>query len=175
MNYEQILIEEKGSIIGMLLNRDADIETAKDIYQDLFIKVKITLETGKYFEQGKFKGWLKFVARNMYMDILRKKYRSKEMPILYLKDERGNDISITNYSPVLERNIEEQIIYDELLTEVWEAKKRIPANQQEVIDLRLTKGLSYKEISKKLNIGENTALGRFRYAKINIKKIMRGN
>lgn len=170
MNYEDKLIQMKHIIIGFLTNKGLSFMDAEDLYQELFIKVKITLETGVVFENEKrFYAWIFVIATNMYTDIFRKKSRSKEVEMNEWKNDKSS-INILGYKPDLEKNIEDEIIYTDTVNECMDAVSKLPESQKRIIELRLFKGMTYKDIVEKTGLGVNTLLGQFRYAKMNLRK-----
>ena len=186
MNYEGILIDEKKNIIKMLRYNGASKELAEDIYQDLFIKVKITLETGKYFEEGKYKNWLQFIAKNMFIDIQRKKYKSKVQPTVYIINGSGEEVNVSDFKKdealnpeeatiALEKEFDEDYAQDILISKVIDAQEKLPVQLQEIFNLRIRKGMKFIDISKMLKVKNNTVLGRMRYLRMNIKQMVNGN
>jgi len=169
MDYEQTLINNRTKLIDYFtFNLDQHI--AKDLYQDLFIKVKLTLATGKYFEQGKFMKWVMYVAKNLMIDHIRKIRRSKEIPMRYHYDNRGRESSALSYKSDQTLNAEDQIIYDDLCNEIITLYERLAEDQKEVMGMRIFRRMSYKDIVEETGRGQNTVLGQMRYAIINIKK-----
>ncbi len=174
MNYEQLIIDHKPKTLLMLSFKGASKELAEDIYQDMFIKVKITLDTGKYFEQGKFLGWLDFIAKNMYIDYLRKKTRSKVYSMHYTYDEKGREKNVLSYKSNGEDNIEDQMIEEEIKSRriklAMKSVNKLCDSQKTVIDLYLFKSYKFKEIGEMLGVSTSAVIGRYRNAQIQISR-----
>jgi RNA polymerase sigma-70 factor (ECF subfamily) len=141
-------------------------ELAEDIFQDVFVKVIKSLHGGKYAENGRFVSWVMRIAHNMIIDHFR---RQKNQQMIS-NDNQSYDIF--NHVRFSERTIEDELIYDQLLSQVSALVEMLPESQREVVKLRHYFGLSFKEISEETNVSINTALGRMRYALINLRKLM---
>ena len=148
-------------IYSKVLNRD----NAEDLFQETFIKVIKTLKRGVYNEEGKFLPWVMRIAHNLVIDFFRK---NKRFPSF---DKNGNfDIFqlVKDENPSIERLLIDKQILDDLQKIII----KLPQDQREVIDLRLYKEMSFKEISDATGVSINTALGRMRYAIINLRKLI---
>lgn len=143
---------------------------AEDIFQDTFIKVIKSLQKGKYNEQGIFVSWVIRIAHNLTIDYFRKQSR---MPT-YSNDENP-DIDIFNSKKFAEATIEDEIISDQIALEVRRLVDNLPNEQKEVVLLRHFGNLSFKEIAEQTDVSINTALGRMRYALINLRKLIEEN
>ncbi|MBE9468554.1 MAG: sigma-70 family RNA polymerase sigma factor [Bacteroidetes bacterium] len=139
---------------------------AEDIFQDTFIKVIKSLRLGKYNEEGKFVSWVLRIAHNLVIDYYRKEKHLK----VYSNDD--NEIDIFNSQKFSDRTIEEDIISNQISQEVKLLIEELPEDQKNVIILRHYAGLSFKEIAEQTNVSINTALGRMRYALINLRKLI---
>ena len=140
---------------------------AEDIFQDTFIKVIKSLRKGKYNEQGIFVSWVIRIAHNLTIDYFRKQSR---MPT-YSNDENP-DIDIFNSQKFSDATIEDEIILDQIASEVRQLVDILPKEQREVVLLRHFGNLSFKEIAEQTDVSINTALGRMRYALINLRKLV---
>jgi RNA polymerase sigma-70 factor (ECF subfamily) len=148
-------------IYSKVLNRD----TAEDIFQDTFIKVIKTLKRGSYSEEGKFLPWVMRIAHNLVIDHFRKNSR---MP----KFEGSDDFNIFSVIGDTGLNAEKQIIKDQVEGDVRRLIEELPDDQREVLVMRMYKDMSFKEISEATGVSINTALGRMRYALINLRKVI---
>ncbi len=148
-------------IFSKVYNRDI----AEDIFQDTFIKVIRTLKRGKYNEEGKFLPWVMRIAHNLVIDHFRK---NKRMP----KFDNSGDFNIFSVLSDGDLNAEKQLIKDQIESDVQELIKELPEDQLEVLTMRIYKDMSFKEISDRTGVSINTALGRMRYALINLRKII---
>jgi len=140
-------------------------EQAEDLFQEAFIKIITSLRKNHYNEQGKFLPWALRIAHNLVIDHFRKE---KLMPM----QRDTDDFSVIDILPQRSRNAVEQIEYDEKIGMVRELLEKLPYEQREVVILRHYAGLSFKEISKMLNINLNTALGRMHYAIIKMREMI---
>ena len=142
-----------------------DSYLVEDLLQETFIKVIDKLRTGKYQEQNKFLPWISRVAYNLCVDYYR---REKRLPKVTTRD--GFDIfSVLKFS---DASVEEKIIEDQTVVRVRTLIEQLPEEQREVLILRHYSDMSFKEISEVTGVSINTALGRMRYALINLRKLM---
>ena len=141
-------------------------QLAEDIFQDTFIKVVRSLHEGKYKDNGKFVSWVIRIAHNLIIDHFRKE---KQLNTCSNDNYQSN---IFNSKKLADDNIEDLIIKDQILNDVRLLIEQLPEDQKQVILLRHYGGLSFKEIAEQTNVSINTALGRMRYALINIRKLI---
>jgi len=149
-------------IFIMLKNQDL----AKDFLQETYIKVFNSLKSGKYTEKGAFLYWVLRIAHNLVIDYYR---RNKSFPTI---SNDSSDYDFFNSLSLSEKNIEQELIETQTNKDLRELINKLPAEQKEVILLRHYGGLSFKEIAKITNVSINTALGRMRYALINLRKLI---
>ncbi|WP_234409107.1 RNA polymerase sigma factor [Marinilabilia salmonicolor] len=150
-----------------LMVRQRDL--AEDIFQDVFVKVIHSLKGGKYAENGRFTSWVMRIAHNLIIDHFRKQKNQQ----MVSNDQHSFDLF--NNARYSDQTIEDQMVHDQLLSEVAALVEMLPESQKEVIRLRHYFGLSFKEIAEETNVSINTALGRMRYALINMRKMMEEN
>ena len=162
---EILIIRHKQRIFSFIISKVLDREVAEDIFQDTFIKVINTLKRGKYNEEGKFLPWVMRIAHNLIIDHFR---RNKRLPKFKNTDEF--DIFSVLSDEVL--NIEKQLIKNQILEDVKGMIDELPEDQKEVLIMRMYKDMSFKEISENTGVSINTALGRMRYALINLRKLI---
>lgn len=141
-------------------------EVAEDLFQDTFMRVVATLKGGKYAEQQKFSAWLMRITHNILVDYFRHLKNEKNISNDENEVDLFNDIKLAD-----ENNVETQMIKMQNLNGVERIIKMLPENQQEIINLRYYQDMSFKEIAVMLNCSINTALGRTRYALINLRKL----
>ncbi len=141
-------------------------ELAEDIFQDTFIKVINTLRSGNYHEEGKFVQWVMRIANNLKIDYFRKMQR---MPAF----ESNGEFDIFDIIYGTDPSIEQKMITEQLYAEVAEMVKYLPDEQREVLEMRIYQDISFKDIAEMTNVSINTALGRMRYALINLRKILK--
>jgi RNA polymerase sigma factor (sigma-70 family) len=164
--FEQLIYRHKNKVFAYISLYIRDQALAEDIFQDTFLKVIQSVKAGKYSDNGKFLSWVMRIAHNLIIDHFR---RIKQM----------NTISNDNYESDLfnskrfaEDNIEDDMIKRQIQKDVRNMISRLPEDQREVVILRHYAGLSFKEIAEITDVSINTALGRMRYALINMRKLM---
>ncbi len=145
-----------------------DRELTEDLFQETFIKVINTLKLGTYREEGKFSQWLMRIARNLVIDHYR---RLQKMS--YVENNNSNDLFDNVSEPTM--SIEQVMITNQIHESLLELVAQLPEEQREVLDLRLYKELSFKEIAEQTGVSINTALGRMRYAVLNLRKMALAN
>lgn len=163
------LIERHQSkIYGFIYSKINDRDLSNDIFQDTFIKVIKTLKSQSYNEEGKFLPWVMRIAHNLVVDHFRK---AKKMPF----QRETEEYSIFNYMTDNSLNIEGQIISEQVETDLAKLLDELPQDQKEVLIMRMYQDLSFKEIADLTGVSINTALGRMRYALLNLRKIIEKN
>jgi RNA polymerase sigma-70 factor (ECF subfamily) len=148
----------------MMVVRDKDL--AEDLFQDTFIKVINTLRLGNYREEGKFNQWIMRITRNLIIDHFRK---SQKMSFVDNSNENGSFFD--NFSEPT-HSIEQIMITEQIHDTLRSLIKLLPEKQQEVLIMRLYQDMSFKEIADLTNVSINTALGRMRYAILNLRKMV---
>jgi len=160
------LIERhKQRIYSFIYSKVLDRDITEDIFQDTFIKVIKTLKKGNYNEEGKFLPWVMRISHNLVIDHFRKNNR---MP----KYENNSDFNIFSVLSDNNLNAENRIIKTQVEHDVRRLVDELPEDQKEVLLMRMYQDLSFKEISEKTGVSINTALGRMRYALINLRKVI---
>jgi len=139
---------------------------AEDLFQETFIKVIQSLRAGKYKDNGKFLSWVIRIAHNLIIDHFRKE---KQMNSISNDD---SEVDLFNSKKLSDENIEELIINSQIKSEIRTLINELPDDQREVVLLRHYGGLSFKEIADQTDVSINTALGRMRYALINLRKLI---
>lgn len=166
-NSIEILIKRhKSRVYSYILLIVKNHELAEDVFQDTFIKVIRSLKRGKYTENGKFISWVLRIAHNLIIDHFRKGK---------LNGTISNDsceVDLFNSSKFSDENVEDLMVKDQILFEVKELIKELPEDQQQVIYMRHYQELSFKDIADQTGVSINTALGRMRYALINLRKLI---
>ena len=151
-------------INSKVLNRVA----AEDIFQETFIKVIKTLKCGKYNEEGKFLPWVMRISHNLVIDFFRK---NKRIPLYENRDEFDIFQRIGDES----QNIEGELINQQVVEDLQKLIVSLPEDQKEVLIMRLYRDMSFKEIAESTGVSINTALGRMRYAVLNLRKLVESN
>jgi RNA polymerase sigma-70 factor (ECF subfamily) len=155
-------------LTSFIYSKVLDRDITEDIFQDTFIKVIKTLKKGSYSEEGKFLPWVMRIAHNLIIDHFRK---TRRMP----RFDGNDDFNIFSIISDDKLNAEKQLIKDQIDSDLGILIRRLPADQKEVLVMRIYKDMSFKEISENTGVSINTALGRMRYALINLRKIIERN
>ena len=163
-----LINRHQSKIYGFIYSKIGDRDLSDDIFQDTFIKVIKTLKTSSYNEEGKFLPWVMRIAHNLVVDHFRK---AKKMPY----QRETEEYSIFNYMTDNSLNIEGQIISEQVESDLAKLLDELPADQKEVLVMRMYQDLSFKEIADLTGVSINTALGRMRYALLNLRKIIEKN
>ncbi len=164
-----LLIEKHQSkIYGFIYSKIADRDVSDDIFQDTFIKVIKTLKSNSYNEEGKFLPWVMRIAHNLVVDHYR---RNKKMP-LYRETEEFSIFSVMRDSTP---TIEKQLITEQVEFDLKRLIESLPDDQKQVLVMRMYQDLSFKEIADQTGVSINTALGRMRYALMNLRKVIEKN
>ncbi|MBO3117542.1 sigma-70 family RNA polymerase sigma factor [Winogradskyella sp. DF17] len=158
----------KQKIYSFIYSKVYDKDVTEDIFQDTFIKVIRTLKLGKYNEEGKFLPWVMRIAHNLVIDYFRKNNR---MP----KFDNAGEFSIFSVLSDSSLNAEKSLIKDQVESDVRRIIEELPEDQKQVLKMRIYQDMSFKEISERTGVSINTALGRMRYALINMRKVIEQN
>ena len=143
-----------------------DKQLADDVFQDTYVKVINTLKVGNYKEEGKFIQWVMRIAHNLIIDHFRK---SKKIPYVESQNDEYDIFDTISFS---DPSIEEQLVLNQIHSDVRRLIQFLPDEQKEVVHLRCYAGLSFKDIAEQTDVSINTALGRMRYALINLRKLI---
>lgn len=166
-SFEVLLNRHQSRVFAYIHMLVKDRQLADDIFQDTFIKVIRTLKGGTYSEEGKFIQWVMRIAHNLIIDHFRK---SKRLPLV---DNGPDDYRTADLLGLSDKNVEEQIITEQIHDDIRKMIDFLPSEQREVLYLRLYAEMSFKEIAEMTNVSINTALGRMRYALINMRKMVK--
>ena len=162
---ETLVNRHKLQIFNFINSKINDRDTSEDIFQDTFIKVIRTLKNGLYNEEGKFLPWIMRIAHNLVIDHFRK---SNRIPTIENKEEFDIFQFVSDTAP----NAENILIEDQILKDIQKLIQELPDDQKEVLIMRLYRDMSFKEIAENTKVSINTALGRMRYAIINLRKLI---
>tara|TARA_B100001146_G_scaffold214664_1_gene216163 strand:- start:263 stop:850 length:588 start_codon:yes stop_codon:yes gene_type:complete len=164
-SFEALIQKHKNKIYAFILSKIRNRDLAEDIFQDTFIKVINSLQKGKYNEEGKFLPWVMRIANNLVIDYFRK---SKKMRTIAPTD----NFDIFDILQDGEKNIEDNLVNNQIHKDLRKLIEHLPEDQKEVLKMRYYAELSFKEISESTGVSINTALGRMRYALINLRKLI---
>jgi len=165
---ELLISIHKKKIFNYILMQVKDLHLAEDIFQDVFIKVINTLKSGDYKDEGKFLPWVIRISHNLVIDYYRK---SKHFPMV----DNDNDKDIFDTIQTFENSIEYKMISDQIHTELRSLIELLPDDQKEVLKMRHYQEMSFKDIAESTEVSVNTALGRMRYAILNLRKLIEEN
>jgi RNA polymerase sigma-70 factor, ECF subfamily len=160
-----LIDRHQSKIYGFIYSKISDRDITDDIFQDTFIKVIKTLKSNAYNEEGKFLPWVMRIAHNLIIDHFR---RNKKMP-MFRETEEFSIFSIMTDNSM---TIENQMITDQVEKDLRKIIEELPHDQKEVLMMRIYQDLSFKEISELTGVSINTALGRMRYALMNLRKVI---
>jgi RNA polymerase sigma-70 factor (ECF subfamily) len=160
-----LIKRHESKIYGFIYSKIADRDISNDIFQDTFIKVIKTLKSNSYNEEGKFLPWVMRISHNLIVDHFRK---TKKMP-MYRETEEFSIFSIMSDDSL---TIEGKMILDQVEVDLKKLIQELPEDQKEVLIMRMYQDMSFKEISELTGVSINTALGRMRYALMNLRKII---
>lgn len=164
---ERLIHRHQDKVFAYILMIVRDKQLADDIFQDTFIKVINTIRAGSYKEEGKFIQWVMRIAHNLIIDHFRK---SRRLPLF---DNSHDDFDIFETIKFTDPSIEERIVTDQIHQDVRVLIEHLPAEQKEVLYMRHYYDMSFKDIAEQTGVSINTALGRMRYALINIRKLIK--
>ncbi len=162
---EKLIRRHQNRVFAYIIMVVKEKSLADDIFQDTFIKVINTLKSGTYKEEGKFLQWVMRIAHNLIIDHFRK---SKRIPVI---DVRDNDFDIFNTIRYTDDSVEKRMIIEQIHADLKKMIEFLPPEQKEVLKMRHYDELSFKEIAEQTSVSINTALGRMRYALINLRKL----
>ena len=153
--FDILLNRYKSSIHSYIYFIVRNKELTEDIFQETFVKVIMTIKQGRYTENGKFKAWITRIAHNLIIDNFRQEV----------------EIDLFNNIKLCDGTIEDNIVRHQVLSDVKKLVKHLPDNQREVLEMRYYQDLSFKEIADITGVSINTALGRMRYAILNMRRM----
>lgn len=163
--FETLLLRYKSKVYTNIYLIVRNRELSEDIFQDTFIKAIATIQQGRYVESGKFLAWVNRIAHNLIIDHFRREKNENTF------SADAVDYDIVNNSKLSEKSIEDIWSNEQVLADVVHLIDLLPTSQQKVIRMRYFEDLSFKEIAEKTNVSINTALGRMRYALLNMRRI----
>ena len=164
--FEELIHRYKNKVFAYISLYIRDQALVEDIFQDTFLKVIQSVKAGKYYDNGKFLSWVMRIAHNLIIDHFR---RLKQMNTMSNDDYESD---LFNSKKLADANIEDNIVRGQIRKDVRRLIGQLPDDQRKVVILRHYAGLSFKEIADITDVSINTALGRMRYALINMRKIM---
>lgn len=167
--FETLLMRHKDKVYRFIYMKVRDTALAEDIFQDTFIKVVRTLKSGAYNEEGKFLPWSMRIAHNLIIDHFRKKNKVR---MVSESSSLREDYNVFHTIDNDEKNIQEEMSQIELEAQMVDLIEYLPESQRDILTKRIFKEMSFKDIAEEEDISINTALGRMRYALINLRKLI---
>ena len=167
--FEILLSRYKSKVYTYIYLIVRNKELSEDIFQETFIKAIATIQQGRYVETGRFLGWVNRIAHNLIIDHFRREKNENTF------SADGLEYDIINNSKLSEKSVEDTISNEQVLTDVIHLIDYLPQSQQEVVRMRFFEDLSFKEIAERTEVSINTALGRMRYALLNMRRIAHEN
>ena len=168
--FDLLLLRNQSKLFSYILFVVRDQDCANDIFQETSVKVITRLQQGKYVPSGKFGAWLLRIAHNMIMDWYREQ-RTENI----IETPKDNDMSNIKDLSILDNCIESTFINTQILSDVKNMMNMLPPAQREVVIMRFYQELSFKEIAEATNVSINTALGRMRYAILNLRRMAKSH
>ncbi len=167
--FDILLSRHKNKVFSYIFFIVHDKVLTEDIFQETFVKAIITIKQGRYTENGKFTAWIMRIAHNLIIDHFRQEKNENTVS----NDQQ--DIDLLNNISYCEKTVEDQMIKHQVCSDVKKLIQVLPDNQKEVVILRYYKNLSFKEIADLTGVSINTALGRMRYAVMNMRRLAEEN
>ncbi len=165
-SFELLVDRYQNKVYSYVLMLVKDKQLADDIFQDTFLKIIRTIKAGAYKEEGKFIQFAMRIAHNLIIDYFRK---AKRLPMV---DPTKEDYDMLDNARFTDPSIEEQLITEQIHDDIRKMVEYLPEEQREVLTMRMYADMSFKEIADATNVSINTALGRMRYALINLRKMV---
>lgn len=162
--FDTLLNRHQSNIYSYILRLVKDEDIANDIFQETFVKAIMTIKQNRYAGDGKFAAWLTRIAHNLVIDSFR---QDKALNFVSTDNE---DVNVLNRRELSEGTVEDFIIDSQILDDVQQLVQTLPDDQRAVVEMRYYQDLSFKEIAERTGVCINTALGRMRYAIINMRK-----
>lgn len=163
---EVLIRRHKSKVFTYLMLSVRNRDVANDLFQDTFVKVIQSLKSGRYKDEGRFLPWVVRIAHNLTIDYFRKERNSNT----WSNDD--NELDVFNSHKFSDINIEDRMVDDQISSDIRNLVELLPEDQKQVVLLRHYGGMSFKEIADHTNVSINTALGRMRYALINMRKLI---
>ena len=168
--FDLLLLRNQSKLFSYILFVVHDRETAEDIFQETFVKVISRLQEGRYTVSGKFGAWIMRIAHNAIMDWYR-----DQASMRIVDTSADNDLSNIPGADIFEGNIENRFVNSQIMTDMRRLLDALPPMQREVVYMRFYQQLSFKEIADSTDVSINTALGRMRYALLNMRRMAKAN
>ena len=167
--FETLLLRHKDRVYNYIYMKIRDHAVSQDIFQDAFVKIVQTLKKGNYNEEGKFLSWAMRIAHNLIIDHFRK---TNKVRLISESSSMSDEYNIFSTLEISDDNVEQKLTKSELENQIVELLAFLPKSQRVILEQRIFKEMSFKDIADDEGISINTALGRMRYALINLRKLI---
>lgn len=167
--FDTLLNRHQQRVYAYILQMVKDRDTADDLFQETFVKAIMTIRQGRYSETGKFSAWITRIARNLIIDY----FRQEKTEAALSTDDANYDI--LNRRELADGTVEDLLINAQIRTDIRRIICRLPKPQRDVLMMRYYRNLSFKEIAELTGVSINTALGRMRYAILNLRRVAKEN
>lgn len=167
--FDTLLNRHKDRVYSYILHIVKNRDQAEDIFQETFVKAITTIKQGRYTDSGKFSAWISRIAHNLIIDF----YRQEKAENTVSTD--GDDTDMLNRRDLADENVEDRMVTEQIHDDIRRIIEALPDNQREVLIMRYYRDMSFKEIAEATNVSINTALGRMRYAILNMRRIAQEN
>jgi len=167
--FDVLLNRHKSSVHSYIYYIVRDRDLTEDIFQETFVKAIVTIKQGRYTENGKFKAWIMRIAHNLIIDNFRQERNENTIS----NDEV--DVDLFNDIRLCEGTVEDNMVQNQVFADVRKLIRHLPENQREVLEMRYYQDMSFKEIAEVTGVSINTALGRMRYAILNMRRMAEEN
>ncbi len=167
--FDVLLSRHKQSVFNYIYFIVRNRELTEDIFQETFVKAIVTIKQGRYTENGKFRAWINRIAHNLIIDNFRQEKGENTI------SNEDSQVDLFNNSTICDETIEDVLVKEQILCDVRNLIRFLPDNQREVLEMRYYQDMSFKEISDATGVSINTALGRMRYAILNLRRLSQEN
>lgn len=163
--FDVLLNRHKSSIHSYIYFIVRNRDLTEDIFQETFVKAIMTIKQGRYTENGKFKAWITRIAHNLVIDYFRQERSENTI------SNDDMEVDLFNNIKLCDSTVEDYLVRDQVLSDIRKLIRHLPDNQREVLEMRYYQDLSFKEIADITGVSINTALGRMRYAILNMRRM----
>ena len=164
--FDILLNRHKSRVFTYILMVVRNRDLAEDVFQEAFMKAIVTIKQGRYVDNGKFYSWVTRIAHNLIIDLYRRERNENTV-----SNEEFGDVDLFNNAKLSDENVEDVMVRDQVFSDVRNMMSHLPENQRDVVRLRYYEDKSFKEIADLTGVSINTALGRMRYAVLNMRKM----
>ena len=168
-SFNLLINRHQNQIYSYIMTLVKNKQLADDVFQDTFLKIIQTIKSGKYDDDGRFVPFAMRIAHNLIIDLFRKETR------IPLVESTSDDFNFVDNAPVTDPSIEQSMVMDQVYSDLHKMIDYLPMDQREVLRMRIFDDMSFKDIAEVTNVSINTALGRMRYAILNMRKMIAAN